>query len=85
VEPFFFLVFLVFGGSVLTGSVKIINQGNEALVETLGKYNGKKTGTWAEFRHPFPRPGCLPANHPRKSLRHSPTTVHHPRQCVNHR
>jgi regulator of protease activity HflC (stomatin/prohibitin superfamily) len=53
VEPFFFLVFLVFGGSVLTGSVKIINQGNEALVETLGKYNGKKLEPGLNFVTPF--------------------------------
>ncbi|MCU0517407.1 MAG: SPFH/Band 7/PHB domain protein [Oscillatoria sp. Prado101] len=52
-EPFFFLVFLVFGGSVLTGSVKIINQGNEALVETLGKYNGKKLEPGLNFVTPF--------------------------------
>ncbi|MBD0311196.1 MAG: paraslipin, partial [Microcoleus sp. T1-bin1] len=38
-EQLFLLVFLALGGSALAGSVKIINQGNEALVETLGKYN----------------------------------------------
>jgi regulator of protease activity HflC (stomatin/prohibitin superfamily) len=42
VEQLFLLVFLALGGSALAGSVKIINQGNEALVETLGKYSGKK-------------------------------------------
>lgn len=41
-EQLFLLVFLALGGSTLAGSVKIINQGNAALVETLGKYNGKK-------------------------------------------
>ncbi|NES72771.1 MAG: paraslipin, partial [Okeania sp. SIO2D1] len=35
-EQFFLLVFLALGGSGLAGSVKVINQGNEALVETLG-------------------------------------------------
>jgi regulator of protease activity HflC (stomatin/prohibitin superfamily) len=33
---------MILGGSGLAGSVKIINQGNEALVERLGKYSGKK-------------------------------------------
>ncbi|MBD1904747.1 SPFH/Band 7/PHB domain protein [Funiculus sociatus GB2-A5] len=41
-ESFFsLLIALVLGGSALSG-VKIVTQGNEALVETLGKYNGKK-------------------------------------------
>ncbi len=40
-EQFFLLVFLALGGSALAGSVKIINQGNEALVERLGSYNKK--------------------------------------------
>lgn len=38
---FFLLVFLVFGGSAVFGSVKIINEKNEALVERLGSYNKK--------------------------------------------
>ncbi len=38
----FVLASLVFGGSAaLASSVKIINQGNEALVERLGSYNAK--------------------------------------------
>lgn len=40
-EQFFLLVFLALGGSALAGSVKVINQGNEALVERLGSYNKK--------------------------------------------
>ncbi len=52
-EGFFFLVFLVLGGSTLAGSVKIINQGNEALVETLGKYSGKKLEPGLNFVTPF--------------------------------
>jgi regulator of protease activity HflC (stomatin/prohibitin superfamily) len=52
-NPLFFLVFLVLGGSALTGSVKIINQGNEALVETLGKYSGKKLEPGLNFVTPF--------------------------------
>ena len=37
----FVLISLALGGSALAGSVKIINQGNEALVERLGSYNSK--------------------------------------------
>ncbi|MBD2357494.1 SPFH/Band 7/PHB domain protein [Tolypothrix sp. FACHB-123] len=40
-EQFFLLVFLALGGSALVGSVKVINQGDEALVERLGSYNKK--------------------------------------------
>ncbi len=52
-EGFFLLVFLALGGSTLAGSVKIINQGNEALVETLGRYNGKKLEPGLNFVTPF--------------------------------
>jgi len=41
VEQFILLVFLALGGSAIAGSVRIINQGNEALVETLGSYKKK--------------------------------------------
>lgn len=41
-NPIVFLFVLVFGGSMAASSVKIINQSDEALVETLGKYSGKK-------------------------------------------
>lgn len=40
-EQLFLLIFLALGGSTVAGSVKIVNQGDEALVETLGKYNGR--------------------------------------------
>jgi regulator of protease activity HflC (stomatin/prohibitin superfamily) len=40
-EGFAFLVSLIFGGSILASSVKVINQGDEALVERLGSYNKK--------------------------------------------
>ena len=52
-EQFFLLVFLALGGSALAGSVKIINQGNEALVETLGRYNGRKLDAGLKFVIPF--------------------------------
>ncbi|MEB3148740.1 MAG: SPFH domain-containing protein [Sphaerospermopsis sp.] len=40
-EQFFLLVFLALGGSAVAGSVKVVNQGNEALVERLGSYHKK--------------------------------------------
>ena len=52
-EQLFLMVFLALGGSALAGSVKIINQGNAALVETLGKYNGKKLEPGLNFVTPF--------------------------------
>lgn len=48
----FLLVFLALGGSALAGSVKVINQGNEALVERLGSYN-KKLSPGLSFVTPF--------------------------------
>lgn len=36
------IIFLVLGGSAVSSTVKVINQGNEALVESWGRYNGKK-------------------------------------------
>jgi regulator of protease activity HflC (stomatin/prohibitin superfamily) len=50
---FGFLIILFFGGSVAASSVKIINQSDEALVETLGKYNGKKLSPGLNFIIPF--------------------------------
>lgn len=50
---FFWILILLFGGSSLAGSVKLINQGNEALVETLGKYSGKKLEPGLNFIVPF--------------------------------
>lgn len=50
---FSFLIVLIFGGSIAAGSVKIINQSDEALVETLGKYNGKKLTPGLNFLVPF--------------------------------
>ena len=52
-QQFFLLVFLVLGGSTLAGSVKVINQGNEALVETLGRYNGRKLDAGLKLIIPF--------------------------------
>jgi len=51
-EQLFLLISLALGGSALAGSVKIINQGNEALVERLGSYN-KKLEPGLNFVFPF--------------------------------
>ncbi|MBP5971826.1 SPFH/Band 7/PHB domain protein [Brasilonema sp. CT11] len=51
-EQFFLLVFLALGGSALAGSAKVVNQGNEALVERLGSYN-KKLDPGLSFLVPF--------------------------------
>ncbi|MEA5616689.1 SPFH domain-containing protein [Cronbergia sp. UHCC 0137] len=51
-EQFLLLVFLAFGGSAVAGSVRVINQGNEALVERVGKYN-KKMQPGLNFVIPF--------------------------------
>lgn len=52
-SEFFLLIMLALGGSALAGSVKIINQGDQALVETLGKYSGKKLHPGLNFITPF--------------------------------
>ncbi|MFZ4641371.1 MAG: SPFH domain-containing protein [Nodosilinea sp.] len=50
---FSFFLMLILGGSVAANSVKIINQSDEALVETLGKYTGKKLTPGLNFIIPF--------------------------------
>jgi len=51
-EFFGWLIVLVLGGSGIASSVKIVNQGNEALVERLGKYSGKKLQPGLNFLVP---------------------------------
>ncbi len=51
-EPLLFIISIVLGGSVLASSVKVVNQGNEALVERLGSYN-KKLQPGLNFVVPF--------------------------------
>ncbi len=52
-EGFFgFIVAIFLGGTALSG-IKIVTQGNEALVETLGRYNGKKLKPGLNFVVPF--------------------------------
>jgi regulator of protease activity HflC (stomatin/prohibitin superfamily) len=52
VEQFLLLIALALGGSAVAGSVKVISQGNEALVERLGSYN-KKLEPGLNFVIPF--------------------------------
>ncbi len=49
---FFFFVILILGGSTVFGSVKIVNEKNEYLVERLGSYN-KKLSPGLNFIVPF--------------------------------
>jgi regulator of protease activity HflC (stomatin/prohibitin superfamily) len=51
-EGFFAFILLALGGAGLAGSVKIVNQGNEVLVERLGSYN-KKLAPGLNFVAPF--------------------------------
>ena len=52
-NPIVWLVVLVLGGSVASKSVRIINQSDEALVETLGRYSGKKLKPGLNYTIPF--------------------------------
>lgn len=53
-ENFVLLLMLALGGgSIAAGSVRIVNQGDEALVESLGRYNGKKLQPGLNFTVPF--------------------------------
>ncbi|MGB5596648.1 MAG: SPFH domain-containing protein [Crocosphaera sp.] len=51
-SQFFFLVILALGGSAVFGSVKIVNEKNEYLIERLGSYN-KKLSPGLNFVFPF--------------------------------
>ncbi len=50
---FVFISFISIMASAIFGSVKIINQGDQALVETLGKYSGKTLEPGLNFVTPF--------------------------------
>ncbi|MEO0770306.1 MAG: SPFH domain-containing protein [Cyanobacteria bacterium J06649_4] len=53
-NPFAFFVLLILGGgTVASTSVRIINQSDEALVETLGRYNGRRLKPGLNFTTPF--------------------------------
>ncbi|MGD1939736.1 MAG: SPFH domain-containing protein [Leptolyngbyaceae cyanobacterium] len=51
-NPIGFLFVLALGGGVAASAVKIVNQSDEALVETLGRYNGKKLTPGLNFITP---------------------------------
>jgi regulator of protease activity HflC (stomatin/prohibitin superfamily) len=51
-EQLFLLIVLALGGSAVAGSVRVVNQGNEALVERLGSFN-KKMQPGLNFVLPF--------------------------------
>lgn len=50
---FFGLLVLVFTGSVVFGSVRIVREGDQALVESLGRYSGRKLNPGLNFTMPF--------------------------------
>ncbi|MEO0539621.1 MAG: SPFH domain-containing protein [Cyanobacteria bacterium P01_A01_bin.105] len=52
-NPLALLIILALGGTAAAGSVRIINQGDEALVESLGKYNGRKLKPGLNFTVPY--------------------------------
>jgi regulator of protease activity HflC (stomatin/prohibitin superfamily) len=52
-NPFVWIILLILGGSVASKSVRIINQSDEALVETLGRYSGKKLKPGLNYTIPF--------------------------------
>lgn len=49
----FVMLILALGGSIAISGVRIINQSDEALVESLGKYSGKKLSPGPNFVVPF--------------------------------
>ena len=51
-EQIFLLIMLALGGSAIAGSVKIVNEKNEAIVESLGSYK-KKLSPGLNFVVPF--------------------------------
>jgi regulator of protease activity HflC (stomatin/prohibitin superfamily) len=52
-NPLLVLAMLTIGGTTLAGSIKIIKQGDEALIETLGRYDGRKLQPGLNFITPF--------------------------------
>jgi len=51
-EVIYLLIALALGGSTVAGTVKVVNQGNEALVERLGSYD-RKLGPGLSLVFPF--------------------------------
>ena len=52
-NPIVWIFLLVLGGTTASKSIRIINQSDEALVETLGRYNGKKLTAGLNYTFPF--------------------------------
>ncbi|MEM6449480.1 MAG: SPFH domain-containing protein [Cyanobacteria bacterium P01_D01_bin.105] len=52
-NPFVWIILFFLGGTVASKSVRIVNQSDEALVETLGRYNGKKLTAGLNYTVPF--------------------------------
>ncbi|MGB7251791.1 MAG: SPFH domain-containing protein [Phormidesmis sp.] len=52
-NPFALLIMLALGGGIAANSIRIVNQGDEALVETLGRYSGKKLKPGLNYTLPF--------------------------------
>ncbi|MEO0770170.1 MAG: SPFH domain-containing protein [Cyanobacteria bacterium J06649_4] len=52
-NPFAFLIMVLIGGGAVASNVRIVNQSDEALVETLGRYSGKKLTPGLNFTVPF--------------------------------
>lgn len=52
-NPLAWIIVLALGGGVAAKSIRIVNQGDEALVETLGRYNGKKLTPGLNYTLPF--------------------------------
>ena len=50
---FTWLVILILGGTTASKSIRIVNQGDEALVERLGRYSGKKLTPGLNYTLPF--------------------------------
>ena len=84
-NPIVWLIVLALGGGIASKSVRIINQSDEALVETLGRYSGKKTQPRAQLHCALCRSCGVQANRAGKSPRRAAAAVHHPRQCFNQR
>jgi len=52
-NPIVWILLLVLGGTTASKSIRIINQNDEALVETLGRYNGRKLTAGLNYTIPF--------------------------------
>lgn len=52
-NPFAFLILMGLGLGTVMSSVRIVNEGNEALVERLGRYSGKKLSPGLNFTVPL--------------------------------